>query len=100
MRVKIIMTWNIKPGKEQAYFGFVISEFMPRASRLGMELTDAWATVYGDQPQILAGARMPDLDRARKLVNSEAWLQLIQELEEFVNDFKLKLVTPKGNFQF
>jgi ABC-type sulfate transport system permease subunit len=48
--VKLIMTWDIKAEHEQEYFEFVIREFIPGIQRLGAELTDAWATVYGSGP--------------------------------------------------
>jgi len=100
MEVKVLMTWSIKPGREQEYFGFVVGEFLPKANKMGLELTDAWVTVYGDQPQILVGAILPDLITAQDLLNSQAWFNLQKQLEDFVDDFSYKLVKPKGNFQF
>ena len=61
MAVKLIMTWDITPDREQEYFEFVIREFIPGVQRLGFELSDAWATVYGSQPQILVGAVLPSM---------------------------------------
>lgn len=100
MEVKVLMTWSIKPGREQEYFGFVVGEFLPKANKMGLELTDAWVTVYGDQPKILVGAILPDLITAQDLLNSQAWFNLQKQLEDFVDDFSYKLVKPKGNFQF
>ena len=59
------MTWDIAPEHEQEYFEFVVREFIPGVQRLGFELSDAWATVYGDQPQILVGARAAFAARRR-----------------------------------
>ncbi len=53
MRAKVILTWNIKPGKEQFYYGFMVGDYLPKVNSLGLELTDAWVTVYGDEPQRL-----------------------------------------------
>lgn len=100
MSVKVILTWNIRQGREQEYFGFVVGEYLPQLNRLGLELTDAWATIYGDDPQILVGALMPDLEHARTMMNSETWHTLNAQLEEYVSDFKVKVVNPKGAFQF
>jgi len=49
--VKLIISWDIVQDREQEYFEFVIREFIPGVQRLGFELSDAWATVYGSQPQ-------------------------------------------------
>ena len=66
MALKLIMNWDIEPAKEQEYFEFVVREFIPGVQQLGFELTDAWATVYGDQPQIMVGAILP----GKKMINS------------------------------
>jgi hypothetical protein len=55
MAVKLIMSWDIQPEREQEYFEFVVREFIPGVQRLGFELSDAWATVFGSEPQILVG---------------------------------------------
>ena len=56
MQHKLIMTWDITQGKEQEYFDFLIHTFVPRMNQLGFDLTDAWATIYGDEPQVMVTA--------------------------------------------
>jgi hypothetical protein len=72
LSVKLIMTWDIMPEREQEYFEFVVREFIPGVQRLGFELSDAWATVYGNQPQILVGAIIPT-----KGGPNNCWIHLI-----------------------
>ncbi len=55
MPVKLLMTWDILPGKEQEYFEFVVREFVPGMQRLGIQPTEAWYTTFGQRPQILTG---------------------------------------------
>ena len=55
MAVKLLMTWDIVPGREQEYFEFVVREFVPGMQRLGITPTEAWYTTYGKRPQILTG---------------------------------------------
>ena len=100
MEVKVLMTWSIKPGREQEYFGFVVGEFLPKANKMGLDLTDAWVTVFGDHPQILVGALLPRAEDAQKLVESEGWETLTNQLKEYVDDFGYKIVRPSGAFQF
>ena len=47
MTVKVLMTWDIDGERDQAYFEFVIGEFIPGAQRLGLQIAEAWATIYG-----------------------------------------------------
>jgi hypothetical protein len=98
-QVKLIMTWDIIPEHEQEYFEFVIRDFIPGVQRLGCELTDAWATVYGDQPQILVGAVISSLNRARQMISSQAWTDLNLKLMEYVHNYEQKIIPAKTGFQ-
>ncbi len=100
MNVKVIMSWDIKQGREQEYFEFVVRSFMPGVQKLGLALSDAWVTIYGDHPQILVGAVVPGLDRARNIINSEEWEDLNDHLQDFVTNYELKLAPLQGGFQF
>ncbi|MES0361102.1 MAG: hypothetical protein ABUK20_09325 [Anaerolineales bacterium] len=99
MAVKLIMSWDILPGREQEYFEFVVREWVPGIQRLGLEPTDAWFTMYGNHPQIIAGAQIgnkPDLD---SLLDSTEWLTLTERLLNFVTDFSFKVVPARTGFQ-
>jgi hypothetical protein len=100
MAVKLIMTWDIAAEHEQEYFEFVVREFIPGVQRIGLELSDAWATVYGNQPQIMVGAVMPDARKARQILNSKEWNSLFNQLMDFVTNYSQKLVEARGGFQF
>ncbi|MDP3450265.1 MAG: hypothetical protein Q8R87_06770, partial [Anaerolineaceae bacterium] len=84
---------------EQEYFEFVIRDFIPGVQRLGCELSDAWATVYGDQPQILVGAVISSLNKARQLISSQAWIDLNLKLMEYVQNYEQKIIPAKTGFQ-
>ena len=99
MPVKLIMTWNITPEHEQEYFEFVIREFIPGVQRLGGELSDAWATVYGQEPQIMVAAVFPSPTRARQFLSSADWKKLQQALMDFVQNYTVKLVEARSGFQ-
>ncbi len=100
MAIKLIMTWNIAPEHEQEYFEFVVREFIPGVQRLGFELSDAWATVYGSHPQIMVGATLPSLSTARKILKSPEWKTLSNQLMDYVRDYSEKIVEARGGFQF
>jgi hypothetical protein len=100
MNVKVIMSWDIIQGREQEYFEFVVRRFMPGVQKLGMVLSDAWVTIYGDHPQILVGAVVPGLEKAENILNSEEWAQLNQRLLDYVHNYELKLAPLQGGFQF
>jgi len=94
------MTWDIAPGHEQDYFEFVVREFLPGVQHLGFELTDAWATAYGDRPQILVGAILPNRAKAEQLLDNPDWQSLHNKLQDFITNYSEKIVTARGGFQF
>lgn len=99
MAIKLLMSWDIIPGREQEYFEFVVREFIPEIQRLGLEPTDAWVTVYGDQPQILTVAEVPDQEFLQNALMSTEWDDVIAELGDFVENLEFKTVISKPGFQ-
>lgn len=99
MAVKLLMSWDILPGREQEYFEFVVREFIPGMQRMGLEPTDAWFTMYGNQPQIIAGALMPNKQALQRILQSDEWLNLTEQLLNFVTDFSFKIVPARKGFQ-
>jgi hypothetical protein len=99
MAVKLLMTWDIVPGREQEYFEFVVRDFVPGMQRLGIQPTEAWYTTYGDRPQILTGGVADDLETMRSALEDKEWKELREQLMEYVSDFSAKVVHAKGGFQ-
>lgn len=99
MKLKLIMTWNILPNREQDYFDFLVRRFVPNMNRLGFELNDAWATVYGNRPQVMITALLPGEAEAEERMNLPEWNELIDKLQEFVTDYNEKLVPARAEFQ-
>ncbi len=98
--IKLLMTWDVKPGNEQDYFAYVLHEYLPQVNRFGFEVTDAWVTVYGNRPQILLGAVMASRLKARTVLESDEWDRLNEQLMNYVDNLEFKLAPYKGNFQF
>jgi hypothetical protein len=97
--VKLLMTWDIQAGREEDYFEFHIRKFVPALEGLGVALSEAWLTVYGEQPRMLAEAVMPNIDSARKLLDSNAWEDLGLQMDDLVENFDYKLIPARGGFQ-
>jgi hypothetical protein len=100
MAVKVLMTWDISPEHEQEYFEFVIGEWIPGIQRLGLEPVEAWATIYGNYPQIQVAMLAPDLPDAQRVLNSTDWNQLRAKLFNYVRNYSFKVVDAKNSFQF
>jgi hypothetical protein len=94
------MTWDISPEHEQDYFDFVIGEFVPGVQRLGLQPVEAWATVYGNHPQILVAMLSESLSGARQALHSDGWNLLADKLFALVRNFDYKIVPARNGFQF
>jgi hypothetical protein len=98
--VKIIMTWDIVADHEQEYFEFVIGEWVPGVQRLGLQPVDAWATVFGQYPQIQVGLLADNGPAARRILSSKDWDALEDRLLTLVRNFSYKVVPARTGFQF
>jgi hypothetical protein len=66
---------------------------------MGLEPTDAWFTMYGNHPQITAGAQINNHQELTNLLDSTEWLALTERLLNFVTDFSYKVVPARKGFQ-
>jgi len=96
---KLLMTCDIRPGRESEYFEFAVQEFVPKLTRLGIQPTEAWYTVYGSAPQLLTGGVAADRATLEKAIASDEWKTLLEKLLTYVTNFNYKLVPHTGHFQ-
>jgi len=97
--VKILMNWDILPNREQEYFEFVISEFIPEMKQLGIRPVDAWYTMYGDHPQIMVSAKIRSQAALNVVLASQEWQDLRDSLLAYVNNFSYKVIPARSGFQ-
>jgi hypothetical protein len=97
--IKLIMTWNIREGKESEYLEFLNREFVKAIIAAGIQPTDAWYAVWGKGPQVLAGGVTEDLEAMEKALKSDEWKSFREKILEFVVDFRCKAVESAGGFQ-
>jgi hypothetical protein len=97
--VKLMMTWDILPGREEEYFEFHIRQFVPTLEKLGLALNEAWLTVYGDSPRLMAEAVISNTKKANQVLHSEQWDNLGNQLQDFVENFNYKLVPARTRWQ-
>jgi hypothetical protein len=97
--VKLLMTWDIRPGQEQTYFEFAMQTFAPELIKMGWQPTEAWYTLYGDGPQITTAGITDSVDKMRQILDSTKWEELKGRLLEYVTNFEYKVVPATGRFQ-
>jgi len=97
--MKLLMSWDIKPGLEASYFEFIVDEFLPNLLKLGLQPTEAWYTVYGSGPQILTGGVAKDMEAMTRILDSEEWHELQSGLLTYITNFEYRVVPDTGRFQ-
>jgi hypothetical protein len=97
--MKVLMSWDIRTGREAEYFEFAVKEFAPGLIRLGLQTSEVWYTLYGDCPQMLHGCVAEDLPTIQNILKTDEWHDLMAKLGEYVTDFHQKIVHATGNFQ-
>jgi hypothetical protein len=96
---KLVMTWDILPNREKEFLDFLMHDFTPTIQKLGIQPTDAWLTVYGDCPQMLAGGVMDTLGEVTLLLGTDDWRELEEKLQEYVTNYERKVSLAQGGFQ-
>jgi len=99
MMVKLLMSWDIKPGMDAEYFEFIVREFAPGITHMGLQPTEAWFTLYGEGPQVIAGGIAESLAAMNRILASGEWQSLHERLSEFVDGYRHKIVRPSGSLQ-
>jgi len=99
--IKILMNWDIKPGLDNEYFEFVMREWVPNTTKLGLTPTEAWYSVYtrSERPRIMAGAIAADEVSMREIITSADWAELQDKLMEYVENYSQKIVRVTGDYQ-
>jgi hypothetical protein len=97
--VKLLMSWDIRPGQETDYFEFIVREFAPGIMQLGLQPTEAWYTVFGEGPQMLTGGVAEDINTMNRILSSSEWLELKEKLLAYVVNFQYKIVPASSRFQ-
>jgi hypothetical protein len=97
--VKLLLTWDIIPGREQEYFEFVVREFIPQLQQLGLQPNDAWFTMYGNQPQITAEVQAANLSEVQRVLKTDEWTSLVNRLLDYVENYNAKIVKARAGFQ-
>ena len=97
--IKLLLSWDIKPGRDQEYLEFMVREFAPALTRMGLTPTEAWFAVYGDCPQILMEGVTDDLTTMRGILSSDEWETLYGKLLGYVDNYQQKIVRASAGFQ-
>ena len=97
---KLLLAYDVSSEHLQDYYRFVLGRYVPVMQAMGLEMSDAWHTAYGDFPNRLIGFVARDTETLERVVENESWLALNDELRQFVTGFEYKVIPYREGFQF
>jgi hypothetical protein len=97
--LKILLSYQLETGSTQEYYQFILGRYIPAMQEMGLQMSEAWHTAYGDVPNRLVGFVCRDWQTMEDLLRDEAWLSLNEQLEQYVTDLSYKVIPYRGGFQ-
>lgn len=88
----MIMTWDIRPGREQEYSEFINDRLAPGLVEIGLPPSDVFYTAYGRVPQIMVILDVADEAALQKAMRLRKWVDLKGELLEYIENYREKVV--------
>jgi hypothetical protein len=98
--VKLLLSFDPKPGPREAYFRYMMGEFIPTMESMGLRLVEAWHTAYGPYPLRLTGFVAEDRQQLEQILASDDFRALEQKLLEYVQNYHRRVVPLHRRFQF
>ncbi len=97
--VKLLVEYDVNQDTLQEYYQFVMGQYVPALQSMGLQMSEAWHTAYGEAPNRLVGFVCDNRQTMDRLLESDLWDDLNTELEKFVTDLSYKVVPFRGGFQ-
>ncbi len=97
--LKLLMEYDVQQDTLQDYYQFIMGQYVPALQSMGLQMSEAWHTAYGDAPNRLIGFVCGDRQTMDRLLDSDLWRDLNEELVKYVSDLRYKIVPYRGGFQ-
>jgi hypothetical protein len=97
--VKLLLSYDMRPEAGQEYYQFVLGRYIPTMQSMGLQMSEAWSTQYGNGPDRLVGFVARNEQAIFELLESETWEKLNDHLMEYITNFSYKVIPYKQGFQ-
>lgn len=100
-KYKLILFYNILPDKQEQYYRYVLSTFVPAIQKMGVYMHMAWHVAYGAQEYPIRKIEfVTESDEVlRQLFRSTEWIDLEEKLQRYISDYERKVVDFRNGFQ-
>ncbi|MDA0245682.1 MAG: hypothetical protein OT477_19895 [Chloroflexi bacterium] len=97
--VKLLLSYDMLPEAGQEYYQFVLGRYIPTMQSMGLQMSEAWSTQYGNGPDRLVGFVARDEQSVFDLLESDTWRLLNDQLFNYITNFNYKVIPYKQGFQ-
>jgi hypothetical protein len=98
--IKVLLTYDIIPETQETYYQFMLGEMVPTLQTMGLGMAEAWHTAVGSYPLRLVTFVADSQESASKVLDSEQWEELETRLQQYVVNYKRRVVPFRNRFQF
>ena len=97
---KVLLTYDIIPETQETYYKFMLGELVPAVQGLGLGMAEAWHTAVGDYPIRLIAFVGETPEAVDTVIGSEQSEELETRLQQYVTNYKRRVVPLRNRFQF
>jgi len=97
---KVLLTYDIIPETQETYYQFMLGELVPTVQTLGLGMAEAWHTAVGNYPLRLVTFVGETQEAVNTILESEQWEELETRLQQYVVNYKRRIVPYRNRFQF
>ncbi len=99
-RYKMIVAYDVIPASQDNYYQFVLGEMVPAMQEMGVYMTEAWHTAFGEYPIRMVTFVAQDIETIYDMLESDRWNDLETRLRSFIRNYTRKVVPYRQGFQF
>ena len=100
-RYKLILTYDVQQDMQDTYLQFMLGELVPAVQSLGLQMTGAWHTAYGQYPIRLIEFVGEDQAAIAAVLDTPLWNKMETRLLGFVANYSKKILRVRDDqFQF
>ncbi|MEW6530623.1 MAG: hypothetical protein AB1473_07290 [Thermodesulfobacteriota bacterium] len=96
MTILFTQYWDVIPGKLDQYSEFVMNEYNPALTKMGLKLLGGYYVIVGQGPHIIAVATIEEQDYLRKILSTEEYRLISGKLLTLVNNYGSRLWVSSG----
>jgi hypothetical protein len=91
-----VQSWEIRKGKSSEYTDFVLRKHLPAMKGLGVNMIGGFHVIVGSGPRISAVASADDFLDLQKVIWSEKFVAITEELQNYVQDYGNRVLRSTG----